>query len=54
MHDILNKCILKLILSLVKFLKKDIMEKYRLRFDKKLSYGEYTLFVYNSIGILIQ
>lgn len=47
MHDFLNECILKLIFPFGKLFRRDIIEKYRLRFDEKLSYGEDTLFVYN-------
>lgn len=47
MHYFLDECILKLIFPFGKLFKKDIIDKYKLRFDKKLSYGEDTLFVYN-------
>ena len=49
MSEFLTECLLKSIYVWGKFLKKELIEKHKMRFDVNLSYSEDTIFIYSYI-----
>lgn len=47
MNSFLSDCLLKIILMVDKFFKRDIIERNHLRFDSAIAYAEDSLFIYN-------
>lgn len=49
MDEFLTECLLKSVFIWGKFFKRNLIEKYKMRFDTNLSYSEDTLFIYSYI-----